>query len=409
MHERRAFLLTTQQEITALIAELVSDHPAVKKLVPMIVRFLGYRTVFIAPLVSADEVIGVIDVGSKKELGNEDLERFERLAGTLSVAITNARLLENVQAARKETETARNLLANIFERITDGIVALDKGWNYTYVLLGKHIWTEYPEGVGQPFYKAYYKAMETQKPVYLEEYYKPWNRWFENRIYPSSGGITIYFTEITERVREQERLRKTSRALKTLSESNQMMVRVTEEAELLSEICRIVVDVGGYKAAWIGFAEDDERKTVRPVAQAGLAKGDLDAEAVTWADTELGRGPTGTAIRTDKICIAQDVLTDPEFAPWREEAIKHGYASVLALPLHVNNHVLGTLNIFASEPDAFEADELKLLMELSGDLSYGIGALRIRAEREKVQAALQDTEQLLSSVFDSIQDVLIPI
>lgn len=419
MHERRAFLLTTQQEITGLIAELATDHPTVKKLVPMIVRLLGYRTVLIAPLVTADEVIGVIDVGSKKELGNEDLERFKRLAGTLSVAITNARLLEKVQTARKEAETARNLLAGVFERITDGVVALDKDWHYTYVnrraalmlnrdkpedLLGKHIWTEYPEGIGQPFYKAFYKAMETQKPVYLEEYYEPWDRWFENRIYPSPDGLTIYFTEVTEQVQAREKQRKTDRALKALSECNQMMVRVGQESDLLSELCRIVVDVGGYKAAWIGFAEDDERKTVRPVAQAGLAEGDLDPEAVTWDDTELGRGPTGTAIRTNTVRIAQNVLTDPEFAPWREDAMKLGYASLLALPLHVNGHVLGALSIFASEPDAFDADELKLLMELSGDLSYAISVLRTRAEREKVQAALQDSERLLNSILDSIQD-----
>ncbi len=419
MHERRAFLLTTQQEITGLIAELASDHPAAKKFVPMIVRLLGYRTVLIAPLVTADEVIGVIDVGSKKELGNKDLERFKRLAGTLSVAITNARLLEKVQTARKEAETARNLLAGVFERITDGVVALDKDWHYTYVnrraalmlnrdkpedLLGKHIWTEYPEGVGQPFYKAFYKAMETQKPVYLEEYYEPWDRWFENRIYPSPDGLTIYFTETTERVQAREKQRKTDRALKALSECNQMVVRVGQESDLLSELCRIVVDVGGYKAAWIGFAEDDERKTVRPVAQAGLAEGDLDPEAVTWDDTELGRGPTGTAIRTNTVRIAQNVLTDPEFAPWREDATKLGYASLLALPLHVNGHVLGALSIFASEPDAFDADELKLLMELSGDLSYAISVLRTRAEREKVQAALRDNERLLNSILDSIQD-----
>jgi len=201
--------------------------------------------------------------------------------------------------------------------------------------------------------------------------------------------------DITERKRAEEALLKTDRALRALSESNQILVRATEEAKLLPEICRVIVEVGQYPLAWIGFAQQDEEKTVRPVAQAGFEEGYLDTVNITWADTERGRGPTGTAIRTGKISIAQDTLTNPEFAPWREEAIKHGYASSLALPLHVNDHVLGALNIFASEPEAFDADELKLLMELSGDLSYGIAALRNRAERKRAEKEKQALEAQL--------------
>ena len=75
--------------------------------------------------------------------------------------------------------------SGVFERITDAFVALDKSWRYTYMnkkagevfnrnpaqMIGKHIWTEFPEGVGQPFQEAYEKAMAKQQYVYLEEYY----------------------------------------------------------------------------------------------------------------------------------------------------------------------------------------------------------------------------------------------
>src|SRR4029077_17467757 len=85
------------------------------------------------------------------------------------------------------------------ERVSDAFVALDKNWCYTYMnkrageifnrdpkkMIGKHIWTEFPEGIDQPFYKAYYQAMEEQKYIHLEKYYQPYDRWFENRIYPS--------------------------------------------------------------------------------------------------------------------------------------------------------------------------------------------------------------------------------
>ncbi|MGB4973485.1 MAG: PAS domain S-box protein, partial [Cyclobacteriaceae bacterium] len=103
------------------------------------------------------------------------------------------------------------------ERITDGFVALDNNWCYTYMnrkaseifecdphaIVGKHIWTEFPEGIGQPFHIAYEKAMETQKYVYLEEYYPPYDMWFENHIYPSSGGLSIYFKDVTQRKRDE--------------------------------------------------------------------------------------------------------------------------------------------------------------------------------------------------------------
>lgn len=121
----------------------------------------------------------------------------------------------------------------ILERVTDGIVALDREWRYIYAnsigaallgrrpeeLIGKHIWTEFPEGVGQPFHLAYERAMAEQVPVVLEDYYAPWGRWFENRIYPGPNGLTIYFHEITDRRRTDEELRKSQESYRTLAEA----------------------------------------------------------------------------------------------------------------------------------------------------------------------------------------------
>jgi len=118
---------------------------------------------------------------------------------------------------RKHDEEERR---QVFERITDAFVALDKNWIYTYVntkaaqifgrepqdLIGKHIWSEFPAGIGQHFDLTYRKVMADQQPAFLEEYYSPYDRWFENRIYPSPEGLTIYFHDITERVQQQKRL-----------------------------------------------------------------------------------------------------------------------------------------------------------------------------------------------------------
>ncbi len=86
---------------------------------------------------------------------------------------------------------------------------------------------------------------------------------------------------------------------------------------LLQQICQIVVEKAGYRLCWVGYAEQDEAKTVRPVAQAGFEEGYLKTVNVTWADTERGRGPTGTCIRTGQPSLVKNIATDARFAPWR--------------------------------------------------------------------------------------------
>ena len=116
--------------------------------------------------------------------------------------------------------------------------------------------------------------------------------------------------DITERKKREEELHRLNRTLKANSHSDQAMMRATDESEYLDEICRIVVEDCGHAMVWIGFAEEDEAKTVRPVAYAGFEKGYLETMKITWADTERGRGPTGIAIRTGKPSMCRNMLTD---------------------------------------------------------------------------------------------------
>jgi PAS domain S-box-containing protein len=194
--------------------------------------------------------------------------------------------------------------------------------------------------------------------------------------------------DISMRKRAEMELHRVNRALKVLGESSQAMARAVDEKEFLAEVSRMIVDVGGYRLAWIGFAEDDEKKSVRPVAQAGFEDGYLEKADITWADTPRGRGPTGTAIRTGRTTVSKNILKDPRFAPWREEAVKRGYGSSISLPIRMGEKVNGALNIYAMEPDAFHAEEVNLLEELAGDISYGLTALRNKFEREKAEEAL---------------------
>jgi len=212
------------------------------------------------------------------------------------------------------------------------------------------------------------------------------------------------------------------RELRAISSCNQTLMRAVDEQTLLDDICRIVCRDAGYRMAWVGLAEHDEAKSVRSVAWAGFEDGYIERAAVTWADTERGRGPIGTAIRTGQTVCLQDYVSDPRGAPWRAEALRRGYRSVIALPLkNEQAEVFGSLNIYSAESNAFNAEEIRLLDELAGDLAFGVTVLRARAERKLVDARLQanlryfecldrinlaiqetnDLERMLSQVLDA--------
>jgi len=188
-------------------------------------------------------------------------------------------------------------------------------------------------------------------------------------------------------------LQRVNRALKTLSAGNRTMVRATDEQSLLNDMCRVVVENGGYSMAWIGYAEHDAAKSIRPVAEYGFIGG-MPAllemvEGITWDDRERGRGALGTSIRTAATSVQRDFATNPNLAPWREEAVRRGFGSVAGFPLLIDGQPIGALAIYAPEADAFDAEELELLEESASDLAFGIAGLRTRAESERAQATIQ--------------------
>jgi PAS domain S-box-containing protein len=209
-----------------------------------------------------------------------------------------------------------------------------------------------------------------------------------------------------ERMQTERDLRKFNRALRTLSECDLAMVRTTSEPELLERVSNILVDQGGYRMAWVGYAEQDEHKTVRPAAFAGAEEGYLTSTKITWADEERGRGPTGTAIRTGRPQVVRNIMEDPNFAPWREDAARHGYTSTAALPLKVEGQPLGVLRVYSQASDAFDDEEMKLLAGLADDLAYGVQALRTRVAAARAADALRESEERFRQMTENIREVL---
>jgi diguanylate cyclase (GGDEF)-like protein/PAS domain S-box-containing protein len=187
-----------------------------------------------------------------------------------------------------------------------------------------------------------------------------------------------------------------------LRAANKALETASDEQQLLYDICRIAVEVGGYRFAWVGYAMEDEDKSVRFMAHAGESPEYLDTIRITWDESDTGRGPAGNAIRTLTPHIVQHISDSNEFAPWRHQALQFGYRSVIALPLRWRGNLFGCLVILSVDPDAFDADEAELLGELASSLSYGINALRTGLAHEQASQALRterDSQEVLRRIL----------
>ncbi len=208
---------------------------------------------------------------------------------------------------------------------------------------------------------------------------------------------------LTAYQRANESSRRAKRALKVLTECNELLVRATDEQRFLNDVCQIPLN-GGYRMAWIGYACQDESRTVQPQAAAGFENGYLQSVKITWSDNDTGRSATGTAIRTGTAKVNRNTLTNPEYDPWRCEALTRGYVSSIALPLCDHEEIFGALTMYSEEPDAFDDEEMDLLRQLADDISYGICTLRMRAEKDKADLALRETEHRYRTLFEESRD-----
>jgi len=212
--------------------------------------------------------------------------------------------------------------------------------------------------------------------------------------------------DITERKRAEDALRRNNRTLRTLSAGNIALVKAVDVPQLLDTVCGVIVEKGEYRMAWVGYAEDNEAKSIMPMACRGAEKSDLISLQLTWADAARGQCTLARAIRSGQLQISRNTLHDSNFEFYQQLAIAHDWNANLAVPLSDGERVFGALSIFSTDPDAFDAGEVALLNELGGDLAYGIKALRTRAERDQVmEKNRQHLEELRDNLDDTIQAI----
>ena len=223
-----------------------------------------------------------------------------------------------------------------------------------------------------------------------------------------TGGLVIN-QDISDLLRTEKALRRSekqyrrlNRTLRVLSRCNEALVRITEESELFQEICRTLVENGGYPFSWVGLACNDPGKTIDPAGQAGYQPDFLAGRSLTWADSERGRGPAAKAIRTAKSVIAREIQNDPRFSHLRPLYEELRVTSALALPLTREGDTLGALTIYSRQSESFDDAETDLLKELADNLAYGVTALRNRAARREAEEQLRLRQRAIEASSNGI-------
>ncbi|MCZ2095150.1 MAG: GAF domain-containing protein [Anaerolineae bacterium] len=348
---------------------------------------------------------------------------LQTLKGWIYVALTTAAFylflrksahrLRQWESALKSSQASREAFANaspdlMFELARDGTFlgykAAPMGLNQpAEVFMGRRIQDVLPQIAPQTL-EAIERATSTGA-LQVFHYRLPLGdilHEYEARVISSGADrVVAIVRDVTEQRTTEDALRRAVRAYRLLSESNQIIVRATDEIALLRDICRVAVTSGQFRLAWVGYARDSAARTIEPVAS---YESDDNAPGVlaTWAGDPGGDCPAGRAIRTGQPVVVPDCAGDPALAPWRSENLKRGYRSALALPLAADDRVFGVLAIYAGEVDAFQhGEEIALLEELARDLAWGISALRTRAERERARQAEREQRVLAEALSDT--------
>jgi len=210
-------------------------------------------------------------------------------------------------------------------------------------------------------------------------------KWFSAKSTPLFNknkfeGCLVISRDITNKKVIEEMLKKIIRELKMINSCNQALFKIKKEQELLDLICKLIVTEGEYRMAWIGL--NNNGLSIQPAAKYGEVGNFLNKTFVKWGDEICG-----VNLSAGNYIVCQNIETDEKVAVWKAEALKNGYRSFVVLPLEYGEKV-GTLIIYSDEINFFKKEEVKILVELSNDLSYGIISLRNQQKKEKTEQDL---------------------
>lgn len=171
-----------------------------------------------------------------------------------------------------------------------------------------------------------------------------------------------------------EQLRRVQRVNRRIRNITEVLMDANSKAEIQRRVCQQLADSDTYRFVWYG-EHDLASEEIVPAASAGVEEGYLDEITVTADTSEVGKGPTGRALRTHEAQIQNDLQSDPPFEPWRREAMQRDYRASIAVPVIYEEKLYGLLNLYANEANIFTGMEQAVLTELGQMIGYALNAM----------------------------------
>ena len=218
--------------------------------------------------------------------------------------------------------------------------------------------------------------------------------------------LTGIVQDISEHKQAEQQILRLTRLYATLSQINEMIVRVKAQDELYRALCQVAVQFGEFDLAWVGLVAHTAGQII-PVADAGNGTSYVQALNINLNDPVTDAGPTGSAIRTGAIVVVDDIQNDPRMQPWHHLARQHGFRASVAIPFRLNGEILGALNLYSTESAFFRApEEMRLLEGIGQAVSFALDGLAVEAERQVAEVALRESEARYRSLVEYSPDAI---
>ncbi len=399
-----AQMMSEEDRLLQMRQKTVEDHMSQTQLIiylSVVVQVLLLAFTFV---VVNKDVIGRRKAEAKLRELNEELED---------------RVKERTASLAKSEEHYRSTLENLME----GCQIIDFDYRHLYIndiaakqgcstkdeLLGHTMMERYPGIEKSPMFDKLRKCMVERVHQEMENeftYPDGSKAWFDLHMEPVPEGVFILSIDITQRKLAEEKILKANRVYAVISQINQMIVRTRGKDELFREACRIAIDFGKFQMAWIGLV-DERTKLVNPVVHSGVEDGYLSMiKKISIGDVPEEHGPTGTAIREGKHFVCDDIENDPRMATWKDEALKRGYRSSIALPIKLFGKVIGTFSLYARVSHFFDQEEIVLLDEVTNDISFALETIETEKRRIEGEEALRKSEERFRLISENVADLI---
>lgn len=343
--------------------------------------------------------------------------------GIISRFFTQVEDITEVRNSIEELKTRKSQLESVFENVEGSMSLIDE--NQKYVIFnrnfinnhrllahrepasGEEIYSGFPDDIRKKRLFAVEEVLKGKKEVidvnYIINGHRIYYRTSFNPVIIDGRimGVSTYSVDLTEMKATEERLLKINRLYQFTSSINEMMVKTSNALDILQEACRIAVEIGGFRFAWVGM-DQGQIDAVIPIATFGHDTGYLQRAGHALTNI-FGNGPVAVSMRMRASICCNDIEVDRQADGYRSLALERHFRSSITLPLVVDSRVLGVFELYMTEPSFFDEIEVVLLQRLTENICFALDKARIQDQQRKAQVELFESEQKFRSLVEQIQ------